>query len=105
MNLQTEAPDQTGQTDFDDAAELLRALAHPLRLRLLLLLADAPSRVTDLVDAVDASQPLVSRHLRLLRDVGLVRGERRGREVLYSVSDDHVTHIVRDAVDHAGEES
>ena len=72
-------------------------------MQLLLLLAETPSRVTDLVAAVGASQPLVSRHLRLLREAGLVRGDPRGREVVYSVADHHVTHIVRDAVDHAGE--
>ena len=50
-----------------------------------------------------APQPLVSQHLRVLRGAGVVRGARRGREIAYSLVDDHVAHIVADAISHAGE--
>ena len=86
------------------AADLLGVLSSSLRLRLLLLLEQEPHRVTDLVDALGVSQPLVSRHLRVLREAALVTGERHGREVVYSVADEHVAHIVRDAVAHAAEQ-
>jgi ArsR family transcriptional regulator len=90
-------------SETDRAAELLSVLASPIRLRLLVLLTEEPRRVTDLVEALGASQPLVSRHLRVLRDAGLARGERRGREVIYEVADAHVGHIVADALEHARE--
>ncbi len=88
---------------LDTAAELLRALANPHRLAILLELGDGPRCVHDLVDALGISQPLASQHLRVLRAVRLVRSERRGREMAYSLGDEHVSHIVRDAVVHARE--
>ena len=51
---------------------------------------------------LDAPQPLVSQHLRVLRAAGVVTGARRGREIEYSLTDEHVAHIVADAVSHAG---
>jgi DNA-binding transcriptional ArsR family regulator len=59
--------------------------------------------VHDLVDAIGVAQPLVSQHLRILKAAGVVHGERQGREVVYSLVDDHLAHIVVDAVAHAEE--
>ena len=87
---------------YDAAGDLLRALTAPVRLAVIDLLADHPYCVHELVDAVDA-QPLVSQHLRVLRGAGLVRTSRRGREVVYELTDVHAAHIVRDAVAHASE--
>lgn len=89
--------------DYSGAGELLRALAAPLRIALVVELEAGPRCVHELVDALDAPQPLVSQHLRVLRSAGVVIGERRGREVVYSLADHHVAHIVADAVSHAKE--
>ena len=84
------------------ASSLLAALAAPMRLSTVVLLVEHGSRcVHQLVDALEAPQPLVSQHLRVLRGAGLVVGERRHREVHYALVDPHVGHIVRDALDHA----
>ncbi len=85
------------------AANLLRALANEHRVAILLALEQGERCVHELVDALGAAQPLVSQHLRVLRAERLVTGRRRGREVAYALSDDHVAHIVRDAVTHANE--
>ncbi len=90
--------------DFERGAELLKAMAHPLRLALLAALADGPRCVHELVDATSTSQPLVSQHLRVLRGARLLVTERRGREVAYGLADDHISHIVIDALDHASDE-
>ena len=85
------------------AAELLRALASPHRLAIVREL-DARARcVHELVEALGVSQPLVSQHLRVLRASHLVQAERRGREIVYSLTDEHVAHIAHDAVVHATE--
>ncbi len=89
--------------DYTGAGELLRALAAPLRIAIVVELDAGPRCVHELVDALDAPQPLVSQHLRVLRSAGVVTGERRGREVMYSLADHHVAHIVTDAVSHAKE--
>ena len=82
-------------------AELLKAMAHPLRLAMLVSLIDGPRCVHELVASTGATQPLVSQHLRVLRGADLLVSERRGREVVYSITDDHIHHIVIDTVDHA----
>ncbi|MEH3067904.1 MAG: metalloregulator ArsR/SmtB family transcription factor [Aeromicrobium erythreum] len=56
--------------------------------------------VGDLVEWTGRSQPLVSQHLRILRTARLVSGERRGREVVYSLTDEHVAHVLLDAFQH-----
>ena len=85
------------------AAELFRSLGNPTRVGIVELLSRGPRCVHELVDELHVDQPLVSQHLRVLRSVDLVRTERRGREVVYSLADDHVAHIVRDALTHAQE--
>ncbi|MEA5558029.1 ArsR/SmtB family transcription factor [Nodularia spumigena] len=93
----------TRHTDeaFARGADLLKAMAHPLRLSLLVSLLGGPRCVHELVESTGATQPLVSQHLRVLRGADLLVRERRGREVVYSIADDHIHHIVVDAVDHA----
>ena len=85
------------------AGDLLRALAAPVRIAIVLQLREAPRCVHDLVDLLDLPQPLISQHLRVLKEAGVVSGERRGREVVYSLVDDHLAHIVVDAVAHVEE--
>lgn len=85
------------------AGELLRALAAPVRIAILLQLRQSPRCVHDLVDALGVAQPLVSQHLRVLKSTGVVRGERHGREVVYRLVDEHLAHIVADAVEHVEE--
>lgn len=85
------------------AVDLLKALAHPLRLAVVIALDESPRCVHELVDQLDEIQPVVSRHLGVLRDAGLVAGTRRGREVVYALADEHVARIAKDTVIHAQE--
>lgn len=86
-------------------ADLFKALANPLRLRILVEIMSSPQCVHDLTTATAASQPLVSQHLRVLRQARLVSGQKVGHETVYSVADEHIAHIVRDALTHISEES
>jgi len=85
------------------AGDLLRALAAPVRIAIVLQLLESDRCVHDLVEALGVTQPLISQHLRVLKDAGVVHRDRRGREVVYSLVDDHLAHIVVDAVAHAEE--
>lgn len=72
----------------DDLRELRRfhkVLADVNRLRILRRLADGPAAVTELVDNVGLSQPLVSWHLSKLREVGLVSARRQGRVTVHTI--------------------
>jgi len=88
---------------LEAAGELLRALAAPVRIAIVLQLLESARCVHELVEALGVTQPLISQHLRVLKAAGVVRGERSGREVLYELVDDHLARIVVDAVDHAQE--
>lgn len=71
-------------------AYLCSALADPTRILLLYLLYEGPSHVTGLAERLQAPQSTISRHLKVLRERGLVRAERKGQMVVYSLSDQRV---------------
>lgn len=88
---------------LEPAVELLKALAAPVRLGVVEQPCSGPRCVHELVHALGVAQPLVSQHLRVLRGAGLVTSGRRGREVEYALSDEHVSHVVLDLLPHADE--
>ena len=88
---------------ISETADLFKALATPSRLKMLLVLAHGEATVTHIVDSTGLSQPLVSQHLKFLRGLHLVGVNRIGREAYYSLKDDHVAHIILDALAHTVE--
>jgi ArsR family transcriptional regulator len=90
--------------DASEAGELavgFTALADPVRLQVLSILADAPEGevcVCDFVGPLGKSQPTVSHHLKILSDAGLVHGERRSKWVYYSLDRQRLATL-RDALD------
>jgi DNA-binding transcriptional ArsR family regulator len=89
--------------DLQAASELLRALASPVRLGIVRELSGGGKYVHELVAVLGVSQPLVSQHLRVLRTSRIVAARRQARETQYSLTDDHIAHIVLDAIRHAQE--
>jgi DNA-binding transcriptional ArsR family regulator len=69
------------------AANMLRALANPHRLKILKLLDQAPHSVMDLCERLSLRQSLASQHLARLRVDGIVAAERQGHHVVYSLQD------------------
>jgi DNA-binding transcriptional ArsR family regulator len=90
-------------SQLQEAGELLRALAAPVRIAIVLQLQQAPACVHELVAALEVSQPLISQHLRVLKSADVVYPQRVGREVIYHLADHHLAHIVADAVAHVKE--
>jgi DNA-binding transcriptional ArsR family regulator len=93
-----------GEMDLASAKALaatLQALATPSRLLILDRLRSAPSSVGDLAVSVGMGQPAVSQQLRILRNLGLVTGERHGRSIVYELYDDHVSELLDQALYHA----
>jgi ArsR family transcriptional regulator, nickel/cobalt-responsive transcriptional repressor len=84
----------------DRVADAMQALATPSRVLILAQLREGPRSVSELIAAVGMQQSAVSHQLKLLRDIGLVVGERRGRSVVYSLYDDHVASLIDQAVGH-----
>ena len=71
-------------------ADFCSALADPTRLLLLYALADGDSNVSDLASKLGIPQPTASRHLKILRDHGLVEASRRGMTVWYALTDHRI---------------
>jgi len=81
-------------------AESFKALSDPTRLQILSLLFDVERTVGDLADHLDVSQSAVSHQLRILRTMDIVRYHKEGREVYYSLADDHVRDILLRTLEH-----
>lgn len=94
---------EVGHDEYEPASELFRILSAPLRLAIIDALTAGPAAVHALVAASGESQPLISQHLRVLRAAKLIRVQTRGRERVYSLTDEHVAHIVTDAIRHTSE--
>jgi DNA-binding transcriptional ArsR family regulator len=83
-----------------EVAQTMQALATPSRVRILGRLRESPCPVGALAEAVGMEQSAVSHQLRILRHLGLVIGERRGRSVVYALHDSHVADLLDQAVFH-----
>jgi len=82
-------------TGFKEAAELNAALGHPLRLEALFRLLSGRKTVSQLLGYVTASQPSLSQHLAKLRAAGIVKTEREGQRIYYSITGKRYKNIVR----------
>lgn len=76
------------------AAECLRTLAHPHRLRMVQMLLQADFTVSQLAEACQLPSAMASEHLRLMQRCGLLDSERDGRRVFYRVAEPHLQHIL-----------
>ena len=81
-------------------ADTMQALATPSRVRILGRLRARASSVNELAEAVGMEPSAVSHQLRLLRHLRFVVGRRDGRRVVYDLYDDHVAHLLDEAISH-----
>ncbi|MDT3442597.1 MULTISPECIES: metalloregulator ArsR/SmtB family transcription factor [unclassified Pseudofrankia] len=87
-------------TNAAKVATTLQALATPSRLLILARLREGPLAATDLAAEVGMEQSACSHQLRLLRNLGLVVGTRKGRSVIYALYDNHVAELLDQAIHH-----
>ncbi|MFF8845010.1 ArsR/SmtB family transcription factor [Streptomyces sp. NPDC015127] len=83
-------------TDLDALTRFGRALADPIRCRILIALREAPSYPSDLADALGISRTRLSNHLACLRDCGLVVTVPDGRRTRYELADERLGHALDD---------
>ncbi len=81
-------------------ADTMQALSTPSRVRILGRLRAGASSVNELAEAVGMESSAVSQQLRVLRHLGFVVGRREGRRVVYDLHDDHVAHLLEEAIGH-----
>lgn len=86
--------------NYEEIAELFKAFADPTRVQILTVLAGGERCVTDIVEAMDISQSAVSHQLKGLKQMHLVKARREGKNMLYSLDDDHVQTILEMGAEH-----
>jgi len=85
---------EVSREELLEKAELLKVLGHPERLAIVLLTLNREMCVKELVEALQISQPKVSQHVGLMKEVGLLTFRKEGTKVLYRVSDHGIREIV-----------
>ncbi len=80
--------------ECENMARLLKALAHPTRLRIVVLLSQDVSCVDALRAALNLKQPNISQHLAILRNARLVTFHREGNRVCYSLADENLPAVI-----------
>lgn len=81
-------------------AELFKGFADPTRVHILTLLQEKELCVTDIAAAVELSQSAISHQLSLLKQMHLIKFRREGKNILYSLADDHVRTILQMGLEH-----
>ena len=84
-------------------AEIFATLGDPTRLRLIAVLSSGEMGVGELARTIEISESAVSHQLRLLRALRIVRGRRSGREVFYTLDDQHVHDLLLLGIAHISE--
>lgn len=79
---------------IETAARALKAIAHPLRLKILCVLGDGEECVQDIVEAVGTSQSNISQHLAILRDKGVLQTRKDANRVYYRVGDQRTLQLI-----------
>jgi ArsR family transcriptional regulator len=83
-----------GDEDIDRASRSLKAMSHPLRLKILCTLGGEEVSVQDIVDQVGTSQSNISQHLAILRDKGILTSRKDANRVFYRVSDNRTLKLI-----------
>jgi DNA-binding transcriptional ArsR family regulator len=84
----------TRDQDIDRASRSLKAMSHPLRLKILCTLGDREVSVQDIVEHVGTSQSNISQHLAILRDKGILASRKDANRVYYRVGDPRTLRLI-----------
>ena len=80
--------------DFENIANIFKALAHPVRVKIVAgLIEKTECHVGKMADGLNLPQPLVSQHLTILKNAGIIEGFRNGTQICYKVVNDDVRRI------------
>jgi len=98
LNDATDVADEAdlfaSDADIERASRSLKAMSHPLRLKILCTLGEQEVSVQDIVDQVGTSQSNISQHLAILRDKGILAARKDANRVYYRVSDGRTLRLI-----------
>lgn len=101
--MAAQAADKQNDELMTDLAGLFKMFSDPTRVKILNILLDGEKCVGDVAAQMSMSAAAVSHHLRMLRQGNLVIDHRQGKEVFYSLADDHVVSILSLGMEHVTE--
>jgi len=78
----------------DMYVRIYKALAHPIRIKIVRMLRDGPQCVCILNENVEFSQSNLSQHLKILKDAGILKTEKDGIRILYSIKDEQIKNLL-----------
>ena len=81
--------------DIDRASRSLKAMSHPLRLRILCVLSESEISVQDIVEKVGTSQSNISQHLAILRERGILSSRKDANRVYYRIGDNRTLQLIK----------
>lgn len=93
----------TQRQTLEQIADLFKGFADTTRVQILTLLLDGEMCVSDITEKVELTQSAVSHQLRLLKQMHLIKYRREGKNILYSLADDHVRTILQMGLEHVME--
>lgn len=96
--------DNISDNVLSDLADLFKIFSDSTRMRIMYRLFDGPVSVGDIAESLDMSQSAISHQLRNLKENKLVRAEREGKSMMYSLLDDHVKLIIKMGLEHICED-
>ncbi|MGR8980152.1 MAG: ArsR/SmtB family transcription factor [Gammaproteobacteria bacterium] len=82
-------------SDIAKAARCLKAMSHPLRLKILCVLGNESVSVQDIVDKVGTSQSNISQHLAILREKGILGSKKEANRVFYFIDDNRMLQLIQ----------
>ena len=85
----------TRDEDINRAAESIKAMAHPLRLKILCLLGNQSVSVQEIVDVCGTTQSNISQHLAILRNKGILGCRKESNRVYYSIDDERTLQLIQ----------
>jgi ArsR family transcriptional regulator, zinc-responsive transcriptional repressor len=97
-------PHQINEQTVQRVSQIFKALGDPTRIRILNLICCEEMSVNDMAEQLGMNQSAVSHQLRLLKTLEIVKFRREGTTLFYSVADDHILHLLHQAIEHAGHE-
>ena len=95
--------DMPDEEELYDLAELFKVFGDSTRLRIMYIISDTEMSVLSIAESLNMEQSTISHQLRVLRQNKLVKVRREGKQIYYTLDDDHVKRIIEMGLDHVAE--
>ena len=91
------------EVELSELAELFKIFGDSTRIKILFVLCDSEMNVGELAETLNMTQSAISHQLRILKNAKLVKSRRDGKQIMYSLADDHVNTIINQGLEHIEE--